>query len=83
MAEKNADIRWRQRFQNYRRAFELLRTTLEDREISDFSDLEQEGIVQRFEFTFELCWKTFKDYLEFSGVRLTETLFFANKEKEI
>jgi len=67
-----SDIRWKQRFQNYRRAFGLLREALGDKGLEEYSDLEQEGIIQRFEYTFELCWKTFKDYLEFSGVKLTE-----------
>ena len=30
--------------------------------------LEKEGVVQRFEYTFELAWKTLKDYLEASGL---------------
>ena len=68
----NEDIRWKQRFKNYRRAFALLRGALEDRGMADFSDLEKEGIIQRFEYTFELAWKTFKDYLNFSGVIVEE-----------
>ena len=67
------DIRWKQRFQNFRRAFGLLRDALEDRELDGYSPLEQEGIIQRFEYTFELGWKTFKDYLEFNGVVFAET----------
>jgi len=66
------DIRWKQRFQNYCRALNLLRSALEDKELDEYSLLEQEGIIQRFEYTFELGWKTFKDYLEFSGTILTE-----------
>ena len=66
------DVRWQQRFRNFGRAFGLLREALEDKNIDDYSDLEREGIIQRFEYTFELGWKTFKDYLEFSGVNLTE-----------
>ncbi|MBP3285087.1 MAG: nucleotidyltransferase substrate binding protein [Clostridia bacterium] len=31
-------------------------------------DLYIDGILQRFEFTFELAWKTMKDYLEYLGV---------------
>ena len=68
----SVDIRWKQRFQNFRRAFDLLREALENRNIEDYSDLEQEGIIQRFEYTFELVWKTFKDYLEFSDLTLSE-----------
>jgi nucleotidyltransferase substrate binding protein (TIGR01987 family) len=74
MENKNMeDIRWKQRFHNFCRAFALLREALEDRNIEEYSDLEREGIIQRFEYTFELGWKTFKDYLEFSGITLTET----------
>ena len=35
------------------------------------SDLEKEGLVQRFEYTFELAWKTLKDFLEAKGVELS------------
>jgi nucleotidyltransferase substrate binding protein (TIGR01987 family) len=35
------------------------------------SQLEQEGVIQRFEYTFELAWKTMKDFLEESGVIIT------------
>jgi len=72
MSDPDKDIRWKQRFSNYRRAFNLLRSALEERELDKYSPLEQEGIIQRFEYTFELGWKTFKDYLEFSGVTITE-----------
>lgn len=29
--------------------------------------LEKEGVIQRFEYCFELAWKTVKDYMEQSG----------------
>jgi nucleotidyltransferase substrate binding protein (TIGR01987 family) len=66
------DVRWKQRFQNFRKAYSLLRGALEDREVDSFNDLEQEGVVQRFEYTFELAWKTTKDYLMESGSVLKE-----------
>ena len=72
MNSSNIDIRWKQRFKNYRRAFKLLYEALENRDIDQYSMLELEGIIQRFEYTFELGWKTFKDYLEYSGIKLTE-----------
>lgn len=65
------DIRWKQRFDNFERAFILLRSAF-DKE-GEFSDLEKEGVIQRFEYTFELAWKTLKDYLEFSGIVIEET----------
>ncbi|MGM0654518.1 MAG: nucleotidyltransferase substrate binding protein [Thermodesulfobacteriota bacterium] len=62
------DIRWKQRFQNFDRAFILLRSALEDQALNQLSDLEQEGVIQRFEYSYELAWKTMKDYLEDNGV---------------
>jgi nucleotidyltransferase substrate binding protein (TIGR01987 family) len=61
------DIRWKQRLQNFSKALALLREPFA-REAGSLSDLEKEGIVQRFEITFELGWKTLKDYLVFNGV---------------
>lgn len=59
--------RWRQRFRQYEKAVRLLAEALEggaDR----LSDLEKEGVVQRFEYTFELAWKTLNDYLVYTGL---------------
>lgn len=64
-------MRWQQRFNNFSRAFVLLRTALETRPLEQFSDLEQEGIIKRFEYSYELAWKTMKDYLEENGVIIT------------
>ena len=58
------DIRWRQRFQNYEKAFQRLKESLE---IEKPSELERNGIVQRFEFTIDLAWKVMKDFLEEKG----------------
>lgn len=66
------EIRWKQRFQNFNRAYNLLNCALEENDIDDLSNLEQEGIIQRFEYTYELAWKTLKDYLEYNGVNITE-----------
>jgi nucleotidyltransferase substrate binding protein (TIGR01987 family) len=66
------DIRWHQRFENFARAFILLSSALESRAPDAFNELEVEGLVLRFEYTFELAWKTLKDYLEQSGVVLPQ-----------
>jgi nucleotidyltransferase substrate binding protein (TIGR01987 family) len=63
----NPDIRWKQRFQNFDRAYVLLRQAL-DRGPSALSPLEKEGVIQRFEYSFELAWKTVKDFLEEGGL---------------
>ena len=56
--------RWRYRFDNYRRAFFLLREAIELMEEREPTQLEKEGTIQRFEYTIELAWKVMKDYLE-------------------
>jgi len=62
----NKDIRWKQRFENFSKAFKQLDEAI--KVYPNLSDLEKEGLVQRFEYTFELAWKTLKDYLESKGV---------------
>lgn len=64
------DIRWKQSFQNFDRAYSLLREALENGPAT-LSPLEKEGVVQRFEYSFELAWKTLKDYLEEAGLVIT------------
>ena len=59
------DIRWKQRFENFEKAYLLLKEALSN---NNLSDLEKEGSIQRFEYTFELAWKTMKDYLEANGI---------------
>ena len=57
----NKDIRWKQRFQNFEKALMHLKEAVEKKNLSD---LEKAGTIQIYEFTFELAWKTVKDYLE-------------------
>lgn len=57
----SADIRWKQRYQNFEKAFKLLEEAVTKIELSD---LEKAGVIQIYEFTFELAWKTVKDFLE-------------------
>ena len=65
----NQEIRWRCRFANFSRAFSLLRDALEDG-ADGLSDLEREGAIKRFEYTFELAWNTLKDRMEHDGLIL-------------
>ena len=66
----NPDIRWKQRFQHFDRALMLLREALKNG-VEPLSMLEREGAIQRFEYSFELAWKTAKDYLEEQGMQIT------------
>jgi nucleotidyltransferase substrate binding protein (TIGR01987 family) len=63
----NPDIRWKQRFQNFDRAYLLLHAALENGP-NALNPLEKEGVIQRFEYSFELAWKTVKDFLEEGGI---------------
>lgn len=54
-------IRWKQRFENFDKAYKLL-NKYSKQEIK--SELERAGIIQFFEMSFELAWKVLKDYLE-------------------
>ena len=58
------DIRWRQRFSNLSKAMAQLIEFIEKSELNKF---EVQGLIQCFEYTFELAWKTMKDYLEQEG----------------
>lgn len=60
----NEDIRWKQRFSNYKKAAMQLEEFIEKDELNKF---EIQGLIQCFEYTFELAWKTMKDYLENEG----------------
>src|SRR5665213_1594200 len=61
----NEDIRWIQRFQNFEKAFLFFENAVAKKE---YSPIEIGGLVQSFEFTFELGWKTVKDYLYEQGI---------------
>jgi nucleotidyltransferase substrate binding protein (TIGR01987 family) len=67
---RSPDIRWHQRLHNFERALGLLAEALKNGP-APLNQLEKEGVVQRFEYTLELAWKTLKDYLEESGLVLT------------
>jgi nucleotidyltransferase substrate binding protein (TIGR01987 family) len=60
------DIRWKQRFANFKKAYAQLEKAVQKPQLSE---LEQEGLIQRFEYTYELAWNTLKDYLEYAGVQ--------------
>lgn len=67
---KNNKPRWVYRFDNYKRAFNLLREAIETMEKRELTQLEKEGVIQRFEYTWELAWKVLRDYMEHEGVIL-------------
>ncbi|MCP9910085.1 nucleotidyltransferase substrate binding protein [Cyanobium sp. BA20m-p-22] len=63
-----ADIRWHQRFVNFRQALARLRDAVELSQQRSLSEMERQGLIKAFEFTHELSWKTLKDFLVSRGV---------------
>jgi len=61
------DIRWKQRFDNFNRALLIITEAVELAGQRSLSKLEQQGLIQGFEFTHELAWNVLKDYLEDQG----------------
>lgn len=66
MEHINPKARFSQRFEHFEKAFFNL-YELKNRDFSDFSTLEKEGIIQRFEIVIELSWKVIKDFLQSDG----------------
>jgi nucleotidyltransferase substrate binding protein (TIGR01987 family) len=62
--------RWHFRFSNFLGAFALLSDAVLRLQQEALSPLEREGMIQRFEYTWELAWKTLRDFLIHSGVEL-------------
>ncbi len=62
------DIRWKQRFDNYQRALQTLSRAVALSAERPLSELEQQGLIQGFEFTHELAWNMLKDFLEAQGI---------------
>ncbi|HET8904880.1 MAG TPA: nucleotidyltransferase substrate binding protein [Saccharospirillum sp.] len=63
----NDDIRWQQRLANYKKALQSLTEAVELSRQRSLSNLEQQGLIQAFEFTHELAWNCLKDYLQYQG----------------
>ena len=76
------DIRWEQRFSNYRKALKklseainYLKKDLEEKEIDIeykntdkiLDEIIKEGVIQRFEYTYEMAWNVMKDYALYQG----------------
>ncbi|MEI8210245.1 MAG: nucleotidyltransferase substrate binding protein [Methylococcales bacterium] len=61
------DIRWKQRFFNYKRALLQLNNAVELNQQRPLSNLEKQGLIQSFEYCHELAWNVLKDFFEYQG----------------
>lgn len=59
------DVRWKQRFSNYCKALKQMERFIQKKD--SLNELEEQGFIQAFEYTFELAWNTMKDFLENQG----------------
>ncbi len=62
------DIRWKQRYDNFQKAFLELEEAVLLSQKRPLSKLENQGLIQGFEYTHELAWNMIKDYLEEQGI---------------
>lgn len=76
------DIRWEQRFSNYNKALKKLSEAIDyikkelnknDLDIKNedakdvLGEIIKEGLIQRFEYTYEMAWNVMKDYALYQG----------------
>ena len=65
---QSQEIRWIQRANSFERALGRLKAAVKLAEQRELSDLEAQGLIQGFEYTHELAWKTLKNFLEAQGI---------------
>jgi nucleotidyltransferase substrate binding protein (TIGR01987 family) len=58
------DVRWKRRFSNYNKALSQLQKFIDK---GNLNELEEQGLIQAFEYTYELAWNVMKDYFEYQG----------------
>jgi nucleotidyltransferase substrate binding protein (TIGR01987 family) len=56
--------RWKQRLENFGYALKQFTKFIEKKELNE---LEKQGLIKAFEYTYELAWNTLKDYYEYQG----------------
>lgn len=64
---ENKDIRWHQRFENYQKALVHLNDAVALSKERELTNLEKQGLIQGFEYTHELAWKTMQDFFKDKG----------------
>lgn len=63
----DVNIRWLQRFENYQTALTRMQALVKLAQQTPLDDVQQEALIQRFEYTQELSWKTIKDFYQAQG----------------
>jgi len=65
--QSEIDIRWKQRFENYKKALTQLESAVQLAGVRPLSNLEEQGMIKAYEFNYELAWNLIKDYLVWQG----------------
>ncbi len=60
------DIRWKQRFANFNKAYSQLERFVK---VEELNEMEAQGLIKAFEYTYELSWKTLQDLLKEKGYK--------------
>ena len=63
----NKEICWKQRFNSFKKAMDNLLEVIEIATIRELNKFEKQGLIQAFEYNYELAWKTVKDFYEAQG----------------
>ena len=61
---ESKDIRWHQRLSHFQKALQQFQKFIH---VEELNELEEQGLIQAFEYTHELAWKTIKDFLNYQG----------------
>jgi nucleotidyltransferase substrate binding protein (TIGR01987 family) len=60
--------RWNEKISDFNKAVNRLKEAIDESEKNPTLSTLKDGVIQRFEFTYELCWKLIKLYLETEGI---------------
>lgn len=62
--ESKKDIRWIQRLANFSKALRQLQKFVSKEHLNE---MEEQGLIKSFEYTYELAWNVIKDFYEEQG----------------
>ena len=62
------DIRWIQRFDSFKRSLTQLEMAFEIMEERELNELEKQGVIQAFEYNYELAWNVIRDFYRHQGI---------------
>ena len=62
--DETSEVRWMQRFSNYKKALSQFEKFIAKGQLNE---LEEQGLIQAFEYTHELAWNVLRDYLREQG----------------